>query len=487
MAEISDLQPGEVYQYFEKISRIPRGSGHMEAISDYLVNFAIAHNLKYRKDAACNVIIWKDASKGHEQARPLILQGHMDMVDVKEADCGKDLLTEGIDLRTDGTWVWGEGTSLGGDDGIAVAYMLAVLASETIEHPALTAVFTVNEEIGMLGAAALDMTDVNGNTMLNMDSEEEGVFLTGCAGGATVSCHFPAEEESVEATVYRLKIGGLHGGHSGQEIDKGYLNANVLLGRYLLDAPEELQIHFNHLQGGEKDNAIAAFCTALIAVPFAQSEELEKYTEELEKTVKKEYERMEPDLFIRLEKQSVKNIPMIKTRDAAGIANALIHMPDGVQRMMPGMEHMVETSLNMGILNMQNNEWELPEAVLTYSVRSSSDTQKENLIRKIKHLTAENGGYCRVSGEYPAWEYRKQSPLREKMVDVYQKMYGKKPRLEVIHAGVECGIFASKLPDLDCVSIGPDMRDIHTAKEHLSVASVERTWKYILEVLKEWN
>lgn len=486
--DILDLEPQEVMRYFAEICAIPHGSGHIKAISDYCIAFADEHKLKRRQDEAGNVVIWKKASEGCEKAQPLILQGHLDMVAVKEPGSERNLVRQGIIPETDGTYIWGKETSLGGDDGIAIAYSLAILADDSLVHPPLVVIFTVNEEIGMLGAAALDTSDIHAHTMLNMDSEQEGVFLLSCAGGATVSCHFPFEKMTSRGSVLRFTISGLTGGHSGQEINKGRLNANVLFGRFLLDAPENLKISIAEPRGGEKDNAIAHSFTCLLVTEPEQEADLQAYIESFGMTIKKEYESIEPHLAITAEKTKQEELAVIAPLAARGIFNALILMPDGVQRFMPEMPEMVETSLNLGILQTvpARNRRRTPEVIFTYSVRSASASQKENLIKKIAHLTGLCGGYTQVDGVYPAWEYREQSPLRECMEKVYQRLYWKEPVEEAIHAGVECGIFAEKIPDLDCVSIGPNMLDIHTTKEKLDVASVQRTWKFVLEVLKGW-
>lgn len=480
MRVFEKLEPKEVFHYFEDICGIPHGSGNTQQISDYCVDFAKAHDLKYRQEENGNVIIWKEATPGYEDADTVILQGHMDMVAVKEADCDIDLEKDGLDIAIDGDWVYAKGTSLGGDDGIAVAYALAILAADDIPHPALEAVFTVGEEIGLIGATALDAGDLNGKILMNMDSEDDGIFLISCAGGATVECCVPAPEETVEGAVYEWKLDGLKGGHSGMEIQKGRANANVTLGRYLMEVGEKVTIHAGAIQGGEKDNAIAKICQAVIVVPEEQAAEFEAVTDNFADTLKKEYAQTEPDFNLVITRRPEKEASVLKAEALKNLTALLVHLPAGVQKMMADMPDKVQTSLNMGILKLSDGE-----ASMTYSVRSSVKSEKEWLMKQMTDLTEMVGGHCRISGVYPAWEYVPDSRIRTLMAETYEELTGKKPVLEAIHAGVECGILCEKIPGLDCISYGPQMQDIHTTRERLNISSVKRNWELTLEVLKK--
>lgn len=480
MSVFENLEPKEVFRYFEDICGIPHGSGNTKQISDYCVNFAKEHNLRYRQEENGNVIIWKDATSGYEDADTVILQGHMDMVAVKEADCDIDLEKDGLRIAVDGDWVYAKGTSLGGDDGIAVAYALAILAADDIPHPALEAVFTVDEEIGLLGATALDAGDLKGKILMNMDSEDDGIFLISCAGGATVECCVPAPEETAAGAVYDWKLDGLQGGHSGSEIHKGRANANVILGRYLMELGEKFNIHAGEIQGGEKDNAIAKICRAVIVVPEEQALDLEAATDHFADTLKREFAQVEPDFELTLERRADREASVLREEALRNLTALLVHLPAGVQKMMADMPGMVQTSLNMGILKLAGGE-----ASLTYSVRSSVESEKNWLIKRMEDLTGMVGGHCRVSGVYPAWAYEPESKIRTLMADTYEELTGKKPVLEAIHAGVECGILCKKISGLDCISYGPQMRDIHTTRERLNISSVERNWKLTLEVLRK--
>lgn len=479
MRTFENLEPRKVFSYFEDICSIPHGSGNTKQISDYCVEFAKAHGLKYRQEENNNIIIWKEATPGYENAGTVILQGHMDMVAVKEADCSLDLEKDGLELAIDGDWIYAKGTSLGGDDGIAVAYALAVLASDEIRHPALEAVFTVDEEIGLLGATALDTSDLKGTTLLNMDSEDDGRFLISCAGGATVECILPAPQETMDGVVYEWKLDGLKGGHSGAEIHKGRANANVIFGRYLLDVGGKVPFYAGCIGGGEKDNAIAKICSAHIVVKAEQAEELETQTAAFAKMLKEEFASVEPDFALTLTRRKESSEAVLKKEALTALTNLLVHLPAGIQRMMPDFPDMVQTSLNLGVLKLDQSE-----VKLTYSVRSSVASERDWLIKKMVSLTELLGGHCEISGVYPAWEYKQESKIRDLIAGAFSDLFGEEPILESIHAGVECGILCEKIPGLDCVSFGPQMHDIHTTREKLSISSVERNWKLLLEVLK---
>lgn len=480
MGILSNLEPKSVFTFFEEICAIPHGSGNTAGISRYLVEFAKTRNLKYMQDEAGNVIIWKDGSFGYETKEPIMLQGHMDMVAVKKPESSIDMEREGLRLKIEGDDILAEDTSLGGDDGIAVAYELALLDSKELAHPPLECVFTVDEEIGLLGAKAIDLSHCKAKRMINLDSEEEGIFLAGCAGGMRVDCSLPIKREEVQGILCKVHIGGLLGGHSGAEIHKGRANANQLAGRFLLHAKEKVSMRLLDIKGGLADNAICreTAIQILVADPFA----LEMAVKEFDGFIKQEYAVKDPGIFCQLrvgEPGSYKTL----TREETGKAAALIGcMPDGVQAYSGEVEGLVETSLNMGLLSSDEEK-----ISLGFSLRSSLDSVKYALKAKLFALTESLGGSCRVSGDYPGWAYRKDSPLRDRMAEVYKKMYAKEPKLEAIHAGLECGFFLGKIPELDCVSIGPDMKNIHTTEETMSIASVGRTWEFLCRVLREEN
>ncbi len=477
---VHGLEPEAVFRYFSEICSIPHGSGNVKKISDYCVEFAKEHKLSYRQDDYYNVVIKKPASRGYEDRAAVIIQGHLDMVSVKESECSKNLANEGLDLEYSEGWLYAKQTSLGADDGIAVAYALAILAADDIEHPAIEAVFTVDEEIGMLGATAMDLSDISGKYMLNIDSEDEGIFLAGCAGGATVSCNFSVERKMAKGSRIDIRIDGLTGGHSGVEIICGRANANVLLGRVLRNISKECGIGIINVSGGEKDNAIAKFAGAGLIVNGNDIDRLESIIAMMNDVIRAEYINTDPEMSISAIKGAEEAAEVMTKECADKIITALVCLPNGVQKMSSDIEGLVQTSLNPGILECNTSE-----ASISYSVRSAVSSEKEELIDRLKCLTEQLGGCCVISGEYPAWEYQRESRLRDVMTAVYERMYGNKPQIQTIHAGVECGIIADKVKNLDCISFGPDIKNIHTTKEKLDVASAKRTWEFILEVLKE--
>lgn len=460
---LAGLEPSRVFYYFEQLCAIPHGSGNVSAVADWLTEFARAHGLESERDRADNVVIRKAASKGYENAPAVILQGHMDMVCAKTAESAHDFRKDGLTLLTDGETVRADGTTLGADDGIAVAMALALLEDKTAEHPALEAVFTSDEEIGLLGAKAFDCSKLQGNMLINMDSEDEGVLTVSCAGGATVRLRIPFTRARCDGEVYAVEISGLTGGHSGAEIHKGRANAAVLAGELLRECGGLVRI-----EGGSADNAIMPGCKLILCgegVPEAA------------KACEERFRARYPEEDIRLIVAPTGE----KTAEAItlSLGEVLARAPYGVQAMSEEIEGLVQTSLNVGIIRTEEDA-----IIMTYSVRSSVEKEKDALCKTLTALAEEYGGSTEISGAYPAWEYRKESPLREHMCAVYQRLYGRPMRVEAIHAGLECGLFAGGIPGLDAVSFGPDMRGIHTPEERLSVSSVARTWEYLSEVLK---
>lgn len=470
-----------MFEYFEEICGIPHGSSDTKAISDYCVAFAKDHGLQYIQDESNNVIIFKNGTPGYENSAPVILQGHLDMVCEKEADYEIDFKKDGLRLQLEDGIVTAEGTTLGGDDGIAVAYALAILSADDIAHPPLEVVFTIDEEIGMLGAAALDTSVLKGRIMLNMDSEEEGCLLTSCAGGVGVTAQLPLEREKKTGVKAVLGVTGLLGGHSGVEIDKGRANACMLLGRSLYQLQKNFEFHLISVNGGLKDNAIPR--EAVAELLFSDTSQMQQVLEEvaqLETVYAKEYSLTDPSVKLVCTAQTQQTTECVMTTEAAArTITALVNLPDGIQRMSHDIEGLVQTSLNLGILKTKETE-----LICSFAVRSSVETEKIELVDRITSLTEMLGGFVCKNGDYPAWEYRKASPLRELMAEVYREQYGKEPEIQAIHAGLECGLFSGKLPGLDCISYGPDMKDIHTPQEAMYVDSVQRTWMLTLEVLK---
>ena len=478
MPVLSDLEPREVFAWFERLCAIPHGSHHAKTISDYLVAFARERGLACRQDAANNVVIRKAASAGYENAPVVMLQGHIDMVCEKDADCGKDMETEGLDLFVDGDVIGARGTTLGGDDGIAVAMALAILDSSEIAHPALEAVFTVDEEIGMEGAQGLDFSQLSARRMLNIDSEDEGIFTVSCAGGASANVSVGLTMAPNAAPCVKLTVSGLIGGHSGQEINKGRANANILLGRVLDALVQKLPVRLVSAAGGRKDNAIPNAAEAVLALAEGDLPAAKQIAADCTADLRKEYAVADPGVTVTLEKAAV--CPQALTEEATlRVVRYLLLVPNGIAAMSMDIPGLVQTSCNLGIFHVA-------DGVLTAvsSVRSSVASQKQMLLARFAALSQLLGGSLQVTGAYPAWEYRRESVLREKMAAVYEQQIGRAPKIEAIHAGLECGLFAGQLPGLDCVSFGPDLVDIHTAREKMSISSVQRTWKFLLGVLE---
>lgn len=481
MRVLENLEPKKVYYYFEEICNIPHGSGNLDKISSYLAKFAEDRGLFYIRDASNNVIIIKEAAQGYETVEPIILQGHMDMVAVKKSDCDIDLKNDPLRLKIDGDDIYAEGTSLGGDDGIAVAYILAILDSDDIAHPRIEAVITTDEEVGMEGAAAIDLSMLKAKRMLNIDSEEEGILLTSCAGGMRTDCHIPIKtEERQSGILMDVTVGGLLGGHSGTEIHKEHANAIKLLGITLQRILKKVPFRLVTINGGEKDNAIPREASAVIWIAQEQKEAFVSELTQIEAAEKNENKSKEKQLFIKAS-ESDSQIAAVFGRDSTDRVLAfLVLLPNGVMAMSADIDGLVETSSNVGILKTDT-----VEVVASSAIRSAIETAKHKVNLQIDTLAKAFGGYIETHGEYPGWQFNPDSKLRADMVRIYKEMYGKDVKVEALHAGLECGIMIAKIPGLDCVSFGPDIFDIHTTEERLSISSTSRMWEYLLEILRQ--
>ncbi len=474
--KLAGLQPAAVFGYFEKLCSIPHGSRNTKMISDYLVSFAKEQGIPYVQDELNNVLMFGEGTCGYEAHPPVILQGHMDMVCEKDEDCPIDMDTEGLDVTHDGTHIFAKGTTLGGDNGIAVAYALALLADKSIPHPPLEVIITVDEEIGMEGAAGVDLSGLKGRTMLNLDSEDEGIFTVSCAGGARGTIHLPLQRRVVYGPCVKLVVENLQGGHSGVEIHKNRANANKVMGELLSRVQQKMPICITKLQGGAKDNAIPRSCTVTFVALGMHPEQINEVCDTLEKEIRAEFD--EPECIIRGDDVDAMGGNALTTECTAKVIALLNAAPNGVQSWSEDIAGLVQTSLNLGVVSMSE------ELTLTFAVRSSVNQEKRELLGKLKELAEFHGGSYSEMGDYPAWEYRKDSPLRDTMVRIFKEKFGKSAEVVAIHAGLECGMLSEKLPGLDCVSIGPDMLDIHTSREKLDIASTARTWEFLLEILK---
>ena len=479
MRVLDQLEPRKVFFFFEELCAIPHGSGNTKAISDYCVKFAKDRGLEVHQDRLNNVVIVKPATPGYEASPTVIVQGHLDMVTEKTPESSIDFLKDGLELAIDGDFVYAKGTTLGGDDGIAVAMALAVLDSDDLEHPRLECLFTVDEETGMDGAVGFDASGLQGKRLLNIDSEEEGILTVSCAGGAHADVHIEMAQNECALSAAEIAVTGLKGGHSGAEIDKGRANATITLGRVLQALVDELEVRLVCAEGGLKDNAIPNAAKAVIALDEEKMARAQEICAELDATLKKEYAVSDPGVTVTFTPGGVadKALSLFNTRR---VCTFLGLYPNGIESMSMDIPGLVQTSCNLGIFKVD-------EAGLkgSGSVRSSVASRKQMLLRRIRLLAEGLEGTMRVSGEYPAWEYKRESHLRDVMCRVYEMQYGEEMKVEAIHAGLECGLFCGKIPGLDAVSFGPNLYDIHTTKERMSVSSVWRVYEYLCAVLRE--
>ena len=407
----------------------------------------------------------------------MILQGHMDMVCEKRPDVDHDFTKDPLNISVKDGYVTANGTTLGGDDGIAVAYGLALLESTELAHPALEVLITVDEEIGLLGAEGFDCSALKGKRLINLDSEAEGSLWISCAGGLSGISTIPVQRVEAEGQKAAVKITGLMGGHSGAEIDKKRANANVLMGRFLYTLQKEAAYEIISLAGGQKDNAITREADAELLVEDVNA--VKACAEKVQKGFREEYAGTDEGITIEITDLGASSARVLHPTSREKVLFFLMEVPFGIQKMSGSIDGLVETSTNIGIVKLGEDEF-----LGSSSVRSSVEAAGAALSDKICYLTEFLGGDYTVQGAYPAWEYRKDSPLRDQMVEVYEEMYGEKPNVVAIHAGLECGLFYKKIEGLDCVSLGPNMKDIHTSEEVLDIASTERVWKYLVKVLE---
>lgn len=474
--KLAGLEPASVWGHFEKLCSIPHGSGNTKQISDYLVSFAKEHNIRYIQDEADNVILFGEGTCGMEDHEPIILQGHLDMVCEKDADCTLDMAVDGLDIAHDGKVVFARGTTLGADNGIAVAMGLAILSDNTIPHPPVEVVITSDEEIGLLGAKVIDLSSLKGRKLINLDSEGEGIFTVSCAGGGCATLSLPVERRAVYGPCVRLVVDGLQSGHSGAEIHKNRANANKVMGEFLRRIQKIIPICLTSLAGGAKDNVIPYNCQATLVAMGINLERINAIAEELQAEVRATY--AEPEATVQAFDVDALGGNSLSSESTGKIIDLLCEAPNGVQSWSKDIDGLVQTSLNLGVIKLG----EVFNA--TFSVRSSVNTEKEDLLVHLKAMADKYGASYSQSGEYPAWEYKKESQLRDTMVEVYTNLFGKAPEVIALHAGLECGLLSEKIEGLDCISIGPQMHDIHTSSERIEIGSTDRTWKFLLEVLK---
>ena len=477
--KLDNLKPARVFKYFEEICSIPHGSGDMEKIADYCVEFAKSHSLEYVKDGANNVVIYKNATAGYENAEPVILQGHLDMVCQRTEDRSIDFSTDGLDIFVDGDFVKARGTTLGADNGIAVAMVLAILESDEYRHPRIEAVFTTDEEIGMVGATKLDMSLLSAKKMINIDSEEENAVTVSCAGGSDFKVSLPIRRVKKSGTEVTVILKGLKGGHSGIEIDKGRVNANMLSSRFLNSLAKVVDFEIISIDGGDKGNAIPNLCKIILCV-----DDVKKFVNEAEKefeAIKNEISERERDFLPIITVGESAEFDVFDNELKNDLIFALLCAPNGIIEMSASIKGLVETSLNLGILATDNDE-----ITMLFTLRSNKKSAHTALENKLKGFFAKLPCTIDASGHYPPWEFKENSKLQQLYVDTYKEITGIEPSIEAIHAGLECGIFYSAIDGLDCISIGPDLFDVHTVNEKMSISSTENIFNVLINLLAKF-
>lgn len=481
--KIENLQPQLVFKYFEEISKIPRGSGNEQGISDYLTNEGRRLGLEVVQDKNLNVLIKKAATKSYENAPTVIIQGHMDMVCEKNKGKEHDFTKDPLELRVEGDYLYATDTTLGADNGIAVAMGLALLASDDLEHPALEVIFTSDEEETMNGAMNLNGELFEGKYIINLDSEEEGTITVSCAGGITAVATIDKEYKSVDSdkTGYKIDIKGLLGGHSGMEIEKQRANSNVLMGRLLNYIANICHMDFDlvTIEGGLKNNAIPREAECIILIDNHDECDFENEIEDILQVFKNEYKTSDPGLSIEIDKCERVYEKALSDKCKNNIISLINLMPRGIQTMSMDIKGLVESSTNLGVIS--NNE---DKIVFEFATRSSVKSLKEDLNNRMILLCNQLGVKLDLIDDYPEWEYAKNSKLEEICVDTYEELMGKKPEIVAIHAGLECGLLLDAIKGAQAISIGPNLFDVHTPNEHLDILSTERTWNYLVAILK---
>lgn len=482
MNVLQNLKPYDVFKYFEEISQIPRGSGNEKAISDYLVEFGKSLGLETIQDEVLNVIIRKPATPGYENAPVVILQGHMDMVCEKNKDTIHDFEKDPLKLRVEGDYIYATGTTLGADNGIAIAYAMAVLASNELQHPAIEVLVTTDEETGMSGAMAIKGENITGEILLNLDSEEEGRLLVSCAGGIRTNVALDVQWEAVkeEKKAVELTIRGLRGGHSGMEINKERGNSNKLMGRVLTDLFNNVKLSLAYVSGGSKNNAIPRECDALVVVDEKDVAIVNNICEKWNGIFQNEFGTHDKDVVIKAEESE--ELPNeVFSMDSTFKAIKLLNLiPNGVDSMSMAISGLVQSSTNLGVVTTGEKTIEFDSAT-----RSSIASLKDDIVQRTKDIAEILGARYEANASYPEWQYNPNSKIREICQNVYKDMTGKDAEIIAIHAGLECGLLSEKKADLDMISFGPNLYDVHTPDEHISISSTANIWEYLVEVLKE--
>lgn len=477
---LEGLKPQNVMKYFELLTRIPRGSGNEKEVSDYLVNFAKNLNLDVIQDKHNNVIIKKPATKGYENSPSIILQGHMDIVCVKEEGLDFDFEKDPIDIYVDGDYIKTRGTTLGADNGIAVAMSMAILEDKELEHPEITALITTAEETGMDGVIGLEPGIVKGDILINIDSEEEGTALASCAGGINsiinINANFVENKEYDKAL--KITVDGLLGGHSGIEINKNRGNAIKLLSRVLEKINDSISISMSSIRGGEKMNAIAKLAEAVVVIKSEDISKINDIIKDFDDKFKLEYQTSDKGVCVSV---SEMELPQ-KTFDKLtvnSIIDAIRLIQFGVNTMSNDIKGLVESSNNLGIIETKDSQ-----VIITNAIRSSVRSLKEELISRDKIISKLCNASHKTTSDYPEWQFKVESGIRNIMKEVYADLTKEELKIDAIHAGLECGLLIEKVGDIDMISIGPNLCDVHTPLERVSISSIERVYNFLVEVLK---
>ena len=478
MSDVSKLAPQEVFRYFKEISDVPRSSSHNEKISAYLVNFAKEHELEYYQDESGNVIIWKDGTPGYENSDMVMIQGHMDIVAEKTEDSTHDFQNDPLELIVDGDTLTANKTTLGADDGAAIAMGLALLDSTDIPHPPLEFIATVDEEIGMLGAYALDGSKIRSRKVINIDSEEEGIITVGCAGAVDIFTSFPADKKLVNGVKYKYVVDGLLAGHSGLDIHQERANAGQIVARLFLDAREKAELNIVSINGGRATNVILGKVEGEVIVAASDVKAFEEIIATSTEEIKAEYRTSDPGITVSIEAVGEASEEAVDTVCHDNFFKFLVACPTGAEHYSVELKGLVETSHSIGVVKLEDGR------LITKSMsRSSVNSRNRLLARKIGIIAEALGAEVEHGSSYGAWEFNNKSDLLDVCINAYKEQYGEEPVVSAMHAGIECGIWAEKVGKVDAVSIGPDMTGVHSVNEELSIPSTERTWQYLKLIL----
>ena len=467
-----------MFRYFKEISDVPRSSSHNEKISAYLVNFAKEHELEYYQDESGNVIIWKDGTPGYENSDMVMIQGHMDIVAEKTEDSTHDFQNDPLELIVDGDTLTANKTTLGADDGAAIAMGLALLDSTDIPHPPLEFIATVDEEIGMLGAYALDGSKIRSRKVINIDSEEEGIITVGCAGAVDIFTSFPADKKLVNGVKYKYVVDGLLAGHSGLDIHQERANAGQIVARLFLDAREKAELNIVSINGGRATNVILGKVEGEVIVAASDVKAFEEIIATSTEEIKAEYRTSDPGITVSIEAVGEASEEAVDTVCQDNFFKFLVACPTGAEHYSVELKGLVETSHSIGVVKLEDGR------LITKSMsRSSVNSRNRLLARKIGIIAEALGAEVEHGSSYGAWEFNNKSDLLDVCINAYKEQYGEEPVVSAMHAGIECGIWAEKVGKVDAVSIGPDMTGVHSVNEELSIPSTERTWQYLKLIL----